>query len=74
MIPADVRIYAFGGTQHGPAGDPPGRGIADNLTNPADYRPFLRALLDALDEWVVHDKAPPASVYPRLDPALEFRL
>ncbi len=51
-IPAGVRIYAFGGTQHGPASRPPGRGGADNLLNPADYRPFLRALLDALDAWV----------------------
>ena len=29
-IPANVRIYAFGGTQHGPARRPPGRGDADN--------------------------------------------
>lgn len=66
-IPEEVRIYAFGGTQHGPAADPPGRGIADNLLNPGDYKPQLRALLDALDDWVTKDTAPPASVYPRLD-------
>jgi hypothetical protein len=66
-VPANVRIYAFGGTQHGPAGDPPGRGIADNLANPGDYKPQLRALLDALDDWVRRDSAPPASVYPRFD-------
>jgi hypothetical protein len=66
-IPDEVRIYAFGGTQHGPAGDPPGRGSADNLLNPGDYRPFLRALLDALDAWVKDDKEPPPSVYPRID-------
>ncbi len=62
-IPADVRVYAFGGT----AADPPPRGIADNLNNPGDYRPFLRALLDALDLWVTENKEPPASVYPRID-------
>ncbi len=67
VIPGEVRIYAFGGTQHGPAANPPGRSIGDNLLNPADYKPFLRALLDALDNWAVNDKAPPASVYPRLD-------
>lgn len=66
-IPDNVRIYAFGGTQHGPAADPPPRGIADNLNNPGDYRPFLRALLDALDLWVTEGKEPPASVYPRID-------
>src|SRR5262249_53773269 len=53
--------------QHGPAADPPGRGFADNLHNPGDYRPQLRALLDALDAWVKDGKEPPASVYPRID-------
>jgi hypothetical protein len=67
VIPENVRIYAFGGTQHGPAADPPGRGSADNLLNPADYRPLLRALLDALDAWVKEGTAPPPSVYPRID-------
>jgi hypothetical protein len=66
-IPANVRVYAFGGTQHGPAADPPPRGICDNLTNPGDYRPFLRALLDAMDAWVRKGTPPPASVYPRID-------
>jgi hypothetical protein len=66
-VPDEVRVYTFGGTQHGPAADPPKRGIADNLLNPADYRPFLRALLDALDRWVRHGTPSPPSVYPRLD-------
>jgi hypothetical protein len=68
-IPNNVRIYAFGGTQHGPAGKPPGRGIADNLLNPGDYRPFLRALLEDLDVWVVKggEGPPPPSIYPRID-------
>jgi hypothetical protein len=66
-IPDTVRVYAFGGTQHGPASDPPGRGMADNLNNPGDYRPFLRALLDALDAWARDGTAPPPSVYPRID-------
>jgi Alpha/beta hydrolase domain len=67
VIPDGVRVYAFGGTQHGPAGDPPARGIADNLANPGGYRPFLRALLDALDAWVRDGTEPPPSMYPRLD-------
>jgi hypothetical protein len=66
VIPDNVRIYAFGGTQHGPAGFPPGRGLGDNLLNPGDYRPQLRVLLDALDAWVRDGKAPPDSVYPTL--------
>ncbi len=66
-LPENVRVFAFGGTQHGPAADPPPRGIADNLTNPGDYRPYLRALLDALDSWVKDGTEPPASIYPRID-------
>jgi hypothetical protein len=66
-IPASVRVYAFGGTQHGPAADPPPRGIGQNLANPGDYKPQLRALLDALDAWVKSDVSPPPSVYPRID-------
>lgn len=67
VIPANVRIYAFGGTQHGPASFPPTRGIADNLANPGDYRPQLRALLEALDAWARDGTEPPPSVYPRVD-------
>lgn len=66
-IPENVRIFAFGGTQHGPAAKPPTRSFGDNLNNPGDYRPFLRALLDALDAWVKDGTAPPASIYPRID-------
>jgi hypothetical protein len=66
-IPDNVRIYTFGGTQHGPAADPNQRGIADNPVNPGDYRPYLRALVDALDDWVRTGAAPPPSVYPRID-------
>jgi hypothetical protein len=65
--PAEVRIYAFGGTQHGPAGDPPNRGMAENLANPGDYRPLLRGLLDALDAWVKEGTEPPPSVHPRIE-------
>lgn len=69
-IPPNVRIYAFAGTQHGfgtgiiplPSGQPPS--TTDLHPNPADYRPLLRALLDALDEWVKEGKEPPPSVYP----------
>jgi hypothetical protein len=67
-LPPEVRVYCFGGTQHGAGG-----GIASNapgngqlIGNPADYRPLLRALLTALDEWVRTGKEPPPSVYPRI--------
>lgn len=66
-VPDEVRIYAIGGTQHGPASDPPKPGNGDHLPNPGDYRPVLRALLVALDAWVKDGTAPPPSVYPRID-------
>ncbi len=64
--PNEVRVYLFGGTQHGPGSYPPSRGDGKNLANPADYRPFLRALLLALDRWVSDDVEPPTSVYPTI--------
>jgi hypothetical protein len=65
-LPENVRVYLFGGTQHGPAAFPPTRGAGQNLTNPGDYRPFLRALLLALDRWTREGTPAPASVYPTI--------
>lgn len=65
-VPANVRIYLFGGTQHGPAAFPPTGGDGQNLPNPADYRPFLRSLLLALDRHVQDGSPLPKSVYPRI--------
>jgi hypothetical protein len=67
VIPDGVRVYAFGGTQHGPASDPPKRDTGDNLPNPGDYRPFLRALLEALDAWTRDGTTPPPSLCPSID-------
>lgn len=67
-LPPEVRVYCFGGTQHGA-----GSGLAaaapvngQLITNPADYRPLLRALLTALDEWVRTGREPPPSTHPRI--------
>ena len=67
-IPAEVRIYAFGGTQHGPGNGLPAaaRGNGQLLGNPADYRPLMRALLTALDAWIKDEIAPPPSIYPKI--------
>jgi hypothetical protein len=65
-VPERVRFYTFGGSQHGPAGWPPAKGTGQNLPNPADYKPFLRALLLALDCWAKDGTPPPQSVYPTL--------
>lgn len=64
--PANVRIYLFGGTQHGPAGWPPAAGDGKYLANPGDYRPMLRALLLGLDRWAAGGAPLPPSVYPTI--------
>jgi hypothetical protein len=64
--PDNVRFYSFGGTQHGPSGFPPQKGNGQTIANPGDYRPFLRALLLALDKYC-RDGAPlPPSLVPRI--------
>jgi hypothetical protein len=66
-IPPEVRIYTFGGTQHGPGnGYPAARGGGQLVTNPADYTPLMRALVLAMNAWITSGQEPPASVYPRL--------
>lgn len=64
-IPPSVRVYAFGGIQHSPTHSPIKH--TDHPPNPADPRPFLKALLDALDAWTRDGAAPPPSLYPRID-------
>jgi hypothetical protein len=68
VLPPEVRCYTFGGTQHGPGSGLPGATGGGQLpSNPADYRPFMRALVLALDAWVSQGQLPPPSVYPRID-------
>ena len=64
--PEGVRFYTFGGTQHGPSGFPPSAGNGQNLTNPGDYKPFLRSLLLALDKWAKDGTEPPPSIVPSI--------
>jgi hypothetical protein len=66
QVPDTVRIYIFGGTQHGPASFPPGQSGTSNAQNPGEYKFFLRALLVRLDQWVADGTKPPASVYPTI--------
>ncbi|HLF78433.1 MAG TPA: alpha/beta hydrolase domain-containing protein [Dehalococcoidia bacterium] len=69
--PSDVRIYYLAGAQHGPGALPLSDRTVDGFKakqplNTLDYRPAMRALLTALDEWVREDKRPPASRVPRI--------
>jgi hypothetical protein len=64
-IPPNVRIYLFNSTQHAPfkMNDK----VSGFTTNDNSYVPNLRALVIALENWVLNGKQPPASVYPRID-------
>lgn len=71
-IPRTSRIYFIASAPHIVGGFPPA--VASNpafLTraplNPLVYAPVVRALFDAMVAWVVEDRAPPESRYPRFD-------
>jgi hypothetical protein len=67
-LPANVRGYYLPGTQHGgKAGMPRDAGPCTNPRNWHDPMPAIRALLIALDEWVVTGREPPPSRLPRID-------
>jgi hypothetical protein len=66
-LPENSRVYMIAGTQHGGrAGAPTDPGPNINPRNPHNPMPAVRALLVALDEWVVSGKEPPASRVPTL--------
>ena len=66
-IPPDVRIYSFGGTQHGGgSGFPAARGMGQLPASPADYTPLMRALVVAMDAWVKDGTEPPPSAFPKI--------
>jgi hypothetical protein len=65
-IPRNVRMYFVAGTQHSPAPSPPSENICQQPTNPNDWSPYERALIVALEQWVLEDKEPPPSQIPTL--------
>jgi uncharacterized protein (DUF924 family) len=65
-LPDNVRVYFFAGTQHGPATFPPTVTAGEQEDNPTDYWWAMRALLVAMERWVLQSTAPPPSRYPRL--------
>ena len=62
--PDNVRFYLIAGMQHG--GGAEGRGLCQQLRNPTDPGPALRALFVALDQWVSEGITPPESRVPRV--------
>ncbi len=66
-LPENSRVYMIAGTQHGGrAGATTDPGPNINPRNPHNPMPAVRALLVALDEWVVSGKEPPPSRIPTL--------
>jgi hypothetical protein len=65
--PPNSRVYLIAGTQHGgAAGSPSTLGACANPRNPHNPSPVLRALIVALEDWVVKGIAPPPSRVPSL--------
>jgi hypothetical protein len=66
-LPTNVRGYLIAGTQHGgKAGMPRDNGPCVNPRNWHDPMAAIRALLVALDEWVVSGRQPPESCLPKI--------
>jgi hypothetical protein len=66
-LPENSRVYMIAGTQHGGrAGATADPGPNVNPRNPHNPMPAVRALLTALDDWVVKGVAPPKSRTPTL--------
>lgn len=64
-LPPTSRIYFLAGCQHGPGAWPPAKSTEFRYApNTNDYRPIMRALLLAMNEWVTSGKEPPPSRYP----------
>lgn len=59
-----TRAYYFAGTQHGPGSFPPQRSGYVNPSNVNDFRPVMRALLAAMNDWLAAGKEPPPSLTP----------
>lgn len=62
----NVRIFLFSGTQHGPASFPPSVSIGQQKANPLHFGWTMRALLQAINNWIAHGDSPPESRYPRI--------
>jgi hypothetical protein len=71
--PPNVRIYEFSSTQHGGfspvAALPTSTGICEQLPNANTYTYNIRALLVALEEWVLAGRMPPDSRFSLLHDA-----
>ena len=68
VLPANVRVYTIGNSQHGPQNGvtTTPSGTCQQPGNPNQWAPHVRALGIALDDWVTAGVAPPVSQYARV--------
>jgi hypothetical protein len=65
-LPSHVRAYFLAGSMHGGRRRfPPALGEGQQLENPTQYVWTMRALLVAMEQWILRGTTPPASRYPR---------
>jgi hypothetical protein len=62
----NTRLYVLSGSQHGPGRLPSQNPELQYPANPNDTRPYYRALLAALHDWVKHGRRPPESRFPSI--------
>jgi hypothetical protein len=70
-LPSNTRIYMMASAPHGPGPFPPASNKSGTLVglaalNPLDYRPVVRSLFAAMDQWVTKNVSPPPSRFPRI--------
>ena len=67
VLPAELRFYSIGGSQHGSGDGIPRAASSGQLPpNPNMWAPITESLLLAMYDWVANDEPPPASRYPKI--------
>jgi hypothetical protein len=67
-LPDNVRLYVIASAQHNsPFGSEPEKDATQQLVNPLPAGDILRALMVALDLWVIQNSPPPPSQYPKVE-------
>ena len=68
MLPAGVRFYTIGGSQHGSGNGIPRPARSGQLPpNPSMWNPIGMSLVTRMYDWVAAEKEPPPSRYPLIE-------
>ncbi len=67
VLPAEVRFYTIGGSQHGSGSGIPRQASSGQLPpNPSMWNPIGMSLVASMYDWVAEGTEPPPSRYPRI--------